>query len=78
MEQVAIGRRDDTHIDIDIADAADPPDLFFLEGTQYLCLQGYVEFADLIQKQRAVMGDLKKSFLFGYRTRERTLFVAKG
>ena len=77
MQQIAVRRRDDADVDVDVADTADAADLLFLQGTQYFCLKRNVEFADLIQKKRAVVCDLKKALLFGDRTGKRAFFVAE-
>ena len=77
MEQVAIGRCDDPHIHIDIADPADTSDLLFLQCSQDLGLQRDIEFTYFVQKECAVVGDLKQSFLLGDGTGERTFFVAE-
>ena len=77
VEQVAVGRGDDADIDVDLTDAADAADLFFLQGTQDFCLQRNVKFADLVQKQRAVVGDLKQAFFVRNGSGERAFFVAE-
>ncbi len=77
LQQVAIGRGEHANIDVDLFDAADAADLFFLQGTQEFCLEGNIELADLIQKKRSVVGDLEQSFFVGDRTGERSFFVTE-
>src|SRR4029077_1220771 len=60
---------------IDILYPADAADLFFLQRTQKFCLQRNVKFSDLVEKQRAVMCDLKQALLLGDRTGERAFFM---
>ena len=54
--QVDMGRGDDPKIHRYRFIAADGVDLFFLQHTQQLGLQGQWHIADLIQKQRAAIG----------------------
>jgi hypothetical protein len=70
VEQVAISRRDDTDVDVQVTRAAHAADLAFLQCAQDLCLERNVELSDLVQKQRAVVGDLEKPFFIGYRSCE--------
>ena len=75
--QIAVRRRNHANVDIDIADTADAAYLLFLQGPQDLCLKRYVELADLIQKKRAVMGDLKKALFVSDGPGKRAFFVAE-
>ena len=55
-DQIAVGRRDDAHIDLDGFLAADWIDLAFLDCAQQFDLRSRRQFADLVQKQRPAGG----------------------
>ena len=55
-DQIAIGGRDDAHIDLDRFAPADRLDFAFLQRAQQLHLRGGRQFADLIEEQRAAVG----------------------
>ena len=61
LPQVPVGGRDDAHIHVDSLGAADPSDLSLLDDPQQLDLEIHVEFSNLIQKQSALVGQLKKA-----------------
>ena len=77
LQQVAVRRRDDADVDVDLLDAADAADLFFLKRAQDLCLQRDIELADLIQEQRAVVRDLEQALFLGDRPGKRSFFVTE-
>ena len=55
-DQVAVGGRDDAHVDLDRLARADRLDFAFLDGAQQLDLRGRRQFADLVEEQRAARG----------------------
>src|SRR5262249_41646175 len=57
--EVLVGRSDDAHIDADRLDAADPLDLALLEGPQDLHLHAGRHVADLVEEERAFLGELE-------------------
>jgi len=59
LGEVAIGGRDDTHIDLDGALGADRIDLAFLQCTQQLDLHVQPQLPDLVEEERAAVGFLK-------------------
>src|SRR5580693_1219654 len=61
--KIAIGCRNDTRIDLDCFQTADPLERLFLDDSQHFCLDGHVKFADLIEKHRALIGKLELSEL---------------
>src|SRR5262249_14931910 len=75
--QVQIGGGDDPDVDPDSPTSADPFDLPFLEHPQQLRLKLRLERADLIQEQRAPLGQLELSEPPLERTRERASLVAE-
>ena len=55
-DQVAVGRGDQPHVDLDRLARADRLDLAFLDRAQELHLRGRRQFADLVEEQRAACG----------------------
>jgi len=51
LTEIAVGRRDDADIDLDLARATDPLERPFLQQTQELRLQTHIHLANLIHKQ---------------------------
>ena len=56
VDQVAVGGRDDPHVDLDGLAPADRLDLALLDGAQQLDLRRHRQFADLVEEQRAAGG----------------------
>ena len=54
--EVAVGRRDDPHVDADVARAADALERLLLEEAQQLGLQRRRHLADLVEEHRAAVG----------------------
>ena len=75
--QIAIGRRDDAGVDLDVALTADAPDLALLQRPQQLRLDGGRDFADLVEEDRAVAGDFEQAGLVAHRARERPAHVSE-
>ena len=59
--QVAIGGRQNPHVDGDSLGASYRTNLFFLNGAQQLGLKIHGEFSDFIQKHGAAFGDRKQA-----------------
>ena len=59
--EVLVGRGDDAHVDADRLDAADPLDLALLERAQDLHLHAERHVADLVEEERAFLGELETS-----------------
>ena len=57
--EVAIGRRDEPHVDADRPRAAEPLELLLLQDAQQLRLQLERDVADLVEEQRAAVGELE-------------------
>src|SRR6185503_3141233 len=74
-DEIAVGRRDDAHIDLDGLLAANRIDLALLNGAQQLYLRGRRQLADFVEKQRAAgRFDKLAGVLFG-RAGERPFLV---
>src|SRR5581483_11574783 len=56
VDEIAIGRGDDAHVDLDWLACADRLDFAFLQGTKELHLCGERQLTDLVEKQRAFGG----------------------
>ena len=56
VDQVAVGGRDDAHVDLDRLARADRLDLALLDRAQQLDLRGRRQLADLVEEQRAAGG----------------------
>ena len=52
-------------------------DFFFLQYAQQLGLHADVDFADFVEKERALVGNLEQSFFLGVRPGERAFLVAE-
>jgi len=61
--KVAVGGGDDAHVDVDDPVPADAENFLFLQGAQQAHLCGKAHFADLVQKQRAPVGQFKHAGL---------------
>ena len=75
--QLLVGGRDQTHVHRDFSGAAKAPEGLGLEHLEELGLQLRREVADLIEEDRAVVGDLEEALLPVFRVGERTLLVAE-
>ena len=61
--EVAVGRGDQAHVDLDRLDAADALELALLERAQQLHLHLDRDLADLVEEQRAAVGQLEAAGL---------------
>src|SRR5215831_13513750 len=75
--QIAVRRSDNTHIDRNLFRTANPPDRTFLQDAEQLYLHGQAGIPDLIEKDRALVGNFEQSFLVRRRTGESSAHVAK-
>ena len=75
--EVAVGGRDDAHVDVQIAHAAEPLKGRRLDDPQQFRLKFRRRVADLVQKNRAAVGQREKPLLLLHRPRERALLVAE-
>ena len=57
--QIAVGRRNQAHVDLDRLVAADAEHFPVLQHAQQLRLQGQRHVADLVEEQRAAVGVLE-------------------
>ena len=57
--QIAVGRRDEAHVDADRLDAADALELALLQHAQELHLHLDRDLADLVEEERAAVGELE-------------------
>jgi hypothetical protein len=58
--EVAVGGRDDPHVDLGGLGAADPAHLALLEHAQELGLEIERQLAELVEEQRAAVGQLEQ------------------
>ena len=77
LGQVAIGGGDEADVDGDGPVAAEALNLPLLQGAQQFGLQVERHFADLIQKQRAFMGQFQAAYLAGNGAGECAFLVAE-
>ena len=77
MLQVAVGRRDDSHIDIGVFGVADLDELLVLQDTEHLGLQTIFHFSDFIQEDGSSIGFFEKSFLVLHRSGEGSGLVSE-
>src|SRR5690606_26495157 len=75
--QIAIRRRDDPHVDVPRLLLADALERAFLEHAQQLALELERDLADLVEKQRAAVGELEAADAVAQRTRKRTAHVTE-
>ena len=75
--EVAVRRRDDAHIDVYRLLATDAVELLLLQDAQELDLQVLVELSDLVEEDRAVVGELELAELAPHRTCEGAFLVAE-
>ena len=75
--EVAVRRRDDAHIDVNGFLTADAVEFLLLQDAQELDLQVLVELPDLVEEDRAAVGELELAELAAHGTSESTLLVAK-
>ena len=57
--EVAVGRRDEANVDADRLDAADALELALLQRAQELHLHLDGDLADLVEEERAAVGELE-------------------
>ncbi|EDM76062.1 hypothetical protein PPSIR1_06828 [Plesiocystis pacifica SIR-1] len=75
--QVPVGRADDPDVRADRGGPADALELPVLEHAQQLALEGQGQLADLVDEQRAPVGDLELARRGPVRPRERPALVAE-
>src|SRR5581483_516255 len=75
LGEVAVGRTDDPHICLQRDRATDPLESLLLEDAQNFRLHVERELADLVEEDRAAVGDLELAALPRRRSREGTLLV---
>src|SRR5208283_6186721 len=75
--QIAMRGRNQTNIDVDGLGTSEAFKLLLLQGTQKLWLQIHSNVADLVEKQSAVVRQLKPASLLDKRAGESPLFVAE-
>src|SRR5262245_7224272 len=72
-----VGRGDDAQIDLDVARAAHPPEHALLEHPQKLRLAVQRHLADLVEEERAAIGQLHQALLRRLGVGERPLLVTE-
>ena len=75
--EVAIGSRDDPHVDVDGARAPEAFELPFLQDPQQLRLELNRQVPDLVEEQRSAMGQLEPPGLARMRARERAALTSE-
>ena len=77
LAQVGVGGRDHAHVHLDGAGAAEPLDLALLERAQQLGLEVDAQAADLVEEERAAVGQLELAELARVGAGEGALLVAE-
>ena len=75
--RIDVGRGDDPHVDLLLLAAAEAPELALLQHPQQLDLRRRHHLGDLVQEQRAAMGELETALPAFHRAGERALLVAE-
>ena len=75
--EIAVGGRDDAHVDLDRPRASEPLELAGFQHAQQLRLQVQRQLADLVEKERRAVRDLESPDLPRQRPRERSLLPAE-
>jgi hypothetical protein len=75
--ELPVRRDDDADVDLPVARVAHGPDLALLQDAQQLRLQARRRLRDLVQEERAAVGDLEEALLVGDRAREGAALVAE-
>ena len=77
VAQVDVGRGDDAHVHLDRLDAAEPHELALLNHAQQLGLRVERDVADLVEEDRALVGQLEEALLRIDGAGERALHVSE-
>ena len=77
LVQIAVGGGDDAHVDVDRPRAAEPLDLAVLQHAQQLRLQLERQLADLVEEDRAAVGQLEAAGLRRVRAGEGAALAAE-
>ncbi len=77
LGEIAIGRGDQAHVDLDVARVADPTDLPLLGRPQELHLDRVWNLRDLVEEQRAPVGRREETLRAGHGAGEGALHVAE-
>ena len=77
LAEVAVGRAEDADVDAERVVLADAADLARLEEPEQLDLHALVELADLVEEERAAVGDLEEPLAVGVGAGEGPLAVAE-
>src|SRR6266702_2567472 len=75
--EIFVGRRDDAHVALDGMVAADTLEFLFLQYAQKLGLEGGRDFADLVEKNRALVGEFEAPLARINRAGKCPLFMAE-
>jgi hypothetical protein len=75
--QVLVGRRDNAHVDLNGAGAAQALELLFLKYAEKLGLQFQRKISDFIQKQRTPVSQLEAACGLGHRSRKGASFMTE-
>src|SRR5690606_21334783 len=75
--EIAVRRRDDANVHLQRRVGADALDLAFLQRAQELGLRAERQLADLVEEQRAAIGELELTGTVRDRTGERAAHVAE-
>ena len=75
--EILVRRRDDPHINPDHLAAADPLDLPLLQKPQQLHLERHAHLGDLVEEQRAALGQLESALTLDVRARVGALLVTE-
>src|SRR5262249_43029673 len=75
--EIAVRRRDDAHVDVDLARGPDPRDAAGLQHAQEQRLPSLGKLADLVEEDGAAVGRLEEPLVLPVSAREGALLVAK-
>ena len=75
--KVLVGRADEAHVDLDRPHAADPFEFAFLQNAQQLDLEARRNVADLVEKQRAAVGEFEPALAQRLGAREGAAFMTE-
>ena len=75
--ELAVGGRDDPHVDLALLGGADRQEDTFLKDAQQLDLKSRRHITDFIEKERALVGDLKEAWLIADGAGERAAAMSK-
>ena len=77
LAEILVGGRNHAQIEVDVLQAAQPPEGLLFEHAQQLGLQHERDLADFVEEQRALVGQFEDAAFLRSRVGERALLVAE-